>query len=178
MCLGLYVDYFIFFSEDKEVEEKFKLKLSKLTNVDFLGQDSNFLGLKFQWRQGSDRVQAHNSQEAFADTLVEQAGLSSLSVTAHKTPYRFSYPVDSIKADPTLNENQRLAIQAQYRSLVGPLLWISQGTRPDLSTITNMLAKHQNCPNNEHIASAKYAIKYLNGTKSRGIRFDSQSEEK
>jgi len=55
---------------------------------------------------------------------------------------------------------------------------LSQGTRPDLSTITTMLAKHQNKPNDSHIASAKHAIKYLKGTKSKGISFNSDTEEK
>jgi len=41
-----------------------------------------------------------------------------------------------------------------------------------------MLAKHQNCPTDKHIASAKYAIKYLKGTKARGITFDSRTEDK
>jgi len=137
-----------------------------------MGPVSHFLGLKFQWRQQSDRFKAHI-------TLVEQAGLSNLTVNTHKTPYRSGYPVDSIKEDPSLTENQRLAIQAQYRSLVGSLLWISQATRPDLSTITNMLAKHQNHhPNDKHIASAKYTIKYLKTTRSRGITFNSQAEDK
>ena len=125
LYLGLYVDDFIFFSEDKQVEKEFQQRLSSMTNVDFMGQVTHFLGLKFQWKQSANRLSAHISQEAFADTLIEQAGLTHLSVTAHKTPYRSGYPVDSIKADPTLTENQKMAIQAQYRSLVGSLLWIS-----------------------------------------------------
>jgi len=178
LYLGLYVDDFIFFSEDKQVEREFQQRLSSMTNVDFMGQVSHFLGLKFQWKQSENRLRAHISQEAFADTIIEQAGLTHLSVTAHKTPYRSGYPVDSIKEDTNLTESQKMAIQAQYRSLVGSLLWISQGTRPDLATITNMLAKHQNNPTDKHIASAKYAIKYLKGTKSRGITFDSETNDK
>jgi len=148
----LYVDDFIFFSEDKQVEKEFQQRLSSMTNVDFMGQVSHFLDLKFQWRQSENRLSAHISREAFADTLIEQAGLTRLSVTAHKTPYRSGYPVYSIIADPTLTDSQKMAIQARYWSLVGSLLWISQETRPDLATITSMLAKHQNNPTDKHIA--------------------------
>jgi len=70
----MYVDDFIFFSEDKQVEKEFQNKLLAMTNVEFMGQVSHFLGLKFRWRQTENRLSgAHISQEAFADTLIEQA---------------------------------------------------------------------------------------------------------
>jgi len=176
--LGLYVDDFIFFSTSTEVEKEFKKRLKAATNVDFMGPVTHFLGLKFQWRQTKTMLKVHISQEAFADTLIQKAGLTRFSSTTTKTPYRSGYPVDKIPPDPTLTTQQKQAIEAQYRSLVGSLLWVSQGTRPDLSTITNMLAKHQNNPTDKHISSAKHAIKYLKSTKGRGITFTSDTETK
>ena len=176
--LGLYVDDFIFFSRDKTVEKEFEKRIKATTNVDFMGNVTHFLGMRFQWRRDDTHLKVHISQEAFADTLIEQAGLSHFSASTKKTPYRSGYPVDMIEKDPTLSPTQRAAIQAQYRSLVGSLLWLSQGTRPDLSTITNMLAQHQNNPNDKHIASAKHAIKYLKGTKTKGITFNSNTDSK
>ena len=179
LYLGLYVDDFVFFSTDKQVEIEFEKRLKEKTNVDFMGNVSHFLGLRFQWRKDKNsHLKVHLSQEAFADTLVEQAGLSHFATTTTKTPYRSGYPVDMIAKDDNLSTHQKAAIKAQYQSLVGSLLWLSQGTRPDLSTITNMLARHQNDPNDKHISSAKHAIKYLKGTKTRGITFNSNTEEK
>ena len=144
-----------------------------------MGDVSHFLvGLWFQWRKTETHLKVHLSQEAFEDTLIEQAGLSHFSTTTTNTPYRSGYPVDKIEDDPNLTDTQKIAIHAQYRTLVGSLLWLSQGTRPDLSTITTMLAKHQNKSADKHIASAKHAIKYLKGTKNRGITFNSNTEEK
>ena len=62
------------------------------------------------------------------------------------------------------------------RSYVGSLLWLSLGTRPDLATITNILAKYQANLSAKHIAAAKYAIKYLKGTKNLGITFSSKAQ--
>ena len=73
LYLGLYVDDFIYFSTDPDVERAFEDKLAKLTTVDFMGEVSHFLGIRFQWRKTNTRVTAHLSQEAFADTLIEQA---------------------------------------------------------------------------------------------------------
>jgi len=107
----------------------------------------------------------------FADNLIQQAGLSITSATSNLTPFCSGNPVDSIHEsiiyDPTLEK--------EMRSYVGSLLWLSLGTRPDLSTITNILAKHQNHSSKKHIAAAKYAIKYLKGTKALGINFSSES---
>ena len=50
LYLGIYVDDFVYFSEDDEVEETFKTKLTNLTLVDFMGKVTHFLGIKFQWK--------------------------------------------------------------------------------------------------------------------------------
>lgn len=65
-------------------------------------------------------------------------------------------------------------MESELRSYVGSLLWLSQGTRPDLANITNILAKYQANPSYGHIAAAKFAIKYVKGTKGHGIVFDSR----
>ena len=59
------------------------------------------------------------------------------------------------------------------KTLVGSLLWLSGATRPDLATITSILSKHTCNPSPGHIRAAKYAIKYVKGTKNRGIKFSS-----
>ena len=172
LYLGLYVDDFIFFSESDEVEQHFEKELQKATQVDFMGNVTHFLGLRFQWRKTHTDLKVHISQEAFSDNLIQQAGLSTISAKTNLTPFRSGNPVDSIENnneyDPTLEK--------EMRSYVGSLLWLSIGTRPDLSTITNILAQYQNRPTRKHIAAAKYAIRYLKGTKELGLTFSSEGQ--
>jgi len=172
LFLGLYVDDFIFFSESDEVEQHFEKELQRETLVDFMGNVTHFLGLRFQWRKSTTDLKVHISQEAFSDNLIQQAGLSTLSAKSNLTPFRSGNPVDSIdnnnEYDPTLEK--------EMRSYVGSLLWLSIGTRPDLSTITNILAQYQNRPSRKHIAAAKYAIRYLKGTKELGLTFSSEGQ--
>ena len=173
--LGLYVDDFVYFSESDEVEKLFEEKLAKLTQVDFMGQVSHFLGIRFQWRQSNSEIQVHLSQQAFTENLINQAGLDNPAVTTNLTPYRSGYPIDSIKPIKT-NKNEKAQLEQELRSYVGSFLWLSQGTRPDIATITNILSKHQNNPAPAHISAAKYVIKYLKGTKDFGITFSSNSD--
>jgi len=177
LYLGLYVDDFIYFSTDPEVEREFETKLGKLTTVDFMGEVTHFLGIRFQWRQNHHSTKVHLSQEAFADQLITQAGLNKLSAKANITPYRSGFPVDAIPNIYTSCPKLRQELETEYRSYVGSLLWLSQSTRPDLATITNMLARYQHKVTPKHIQAAKYAIKYVKGSKSRGITFDSTSQE-
>ena len=57
------------------------------------------------------------------------------------------------------------------QKIVGCLNWLSISTRPDISTITNMIAKYTVIPTKGHINAVKRVIKYLKGTKSKGILF-------
>jgi len=67
-------------------------------------------------------------------------------------------------------------LEHELRSYVGSFLWLSQGTRPDIATITNILSKHQHNATPAHISAAKYVIKYLKGTKQFGITFNSNTD--
>jgi len=173
--LGLYVDDFVYFSEDKDVEAHFEKTLQSKTNVDFMGQVTHFLGIRFQWRTTpDDHIHVHLSQEAFAQNLVAQAGLHTLSATTNPSPYRSGCPVDSLPRQH-LPPEERSKLETKLRSYVGSLLWLSQATRPDLATITNILAKYQNRPTKRVLESAKYVIKYIKGTQDHGITFSSDA---
>ena len=178
LYLGLYVDDFVYFSESDQVEQHFQKLLEAQTNVDFMGPVTHFLGHKFQWQQYSiestPHLRLHLSQTAYADHLVDIANLSQSSKPV-LTPYRSGYPVDAILPNPQdpQSSNNKANIQHKMRELVGSLNWLSQGTRPDLATITSMLAKYQNSPTEQHLEAAKYAIRYVKQTRHLGINFDS-----
>ena len=61
LTLGLYVDDFIYFSEDPNVERLFEQLLSSLVTVDFMGTIEWFLGTHFQWNKTVDEVLVHLS---------------------------------------------------------------------------------------------------------------------
>ena len=62
------------------------------------------------------------------------------------------------------------------QTLVGSLLWLLGGTQPGLATITSILIQHTKHATISHICAAKYVIQYLNGTKTRGIKFSSKED--
>ena len=75
--LAMYVDNFIYFSLDDDVERYFETTLSQKLTVDFLGEAEWFLGIKFDWsRHSNGNVQCHISQEGYAVAIVKEMGLS------------------------------------------------------------------------------------------------------
>ena len=108
------------------------------------------------------------SQESFIDNLVQLAELTT-NKSFPATPYRSGFPVDKIPTIPTDKANQSYIKYMQ--KFIGCLNWLSISTRPDIATITNMIAKYTVIPTKGHIDAIKRVIKYLQGTKSKGILF-------
>ena len=59
--------------------------------------------------------------------------------------------------------------------LIGSINWLSISTRPDIATITNLLAKYMATPSKGHIEVAKRVLRYLKGTQHHGITFHSDT---
>jgi hypothetical protein len=149
--VGIYVDDIIYFSSSDAVERKFEESLGKLVTVEFMGQVSHFLGIKFSWKHHNDgHLTVNLTQQSFVETLI-----------------------DSI-LEVEMSSTQRDLLRLQYQSLVGSLNWLAHTTCPDLSTVVSLLTQHQNNPSPGHLEAAKYLVKYLAGTKTLGIYFTSR----
>ena len=175
--IGTYVDDLIFFSASDKVELQFQQLLDAHFTVDWQGQVTHYLGIRFQWTDlPENNLQVHMSQEAYIDQLLQTHNLIDDAINTKQTPYCSGYPVDAIPTtSSTTKEN--LHLQSKLRSIVGSMNWLSLATRPDIMTITNMLAQYQHKATYGHIEAAKYALKYLKGTKQLGICFSSQHNQ-
>jgi hypothetical protein len=96
LTLGIYVNNFIYFSEDPQVECRFEQLLAYLVKVKFMGTVDWFLGTHFQWLSSDDNVSIHMSQTGFAAHLVEDNNVHIWNITPDATPYRSGLPIDAI----------------------------------------------------------------------------------
>ena len=170
--LGLYVDDFIFFSKSQAVEDHFQKEFAKhVTKVTYSSQVDYFLGIKFDCtRQLPSHVTIQLSQAAFAENLLIQHNMHTDDINSVQSPFRSGLPIDKIPNEPCDPETQHKYTK-QMQSIVGSLTWLSMSTRPDLSTVTNMLAKYVTTPSAGHITAAKRVLRYIKGTKHKGITF-------
>ena len=83
-----------------------------------------------------------------------------------KTPMVEGYKplVNTKPVDPQL--------RSQYQSVIGSLLYIMLGTRPDICYAVTKLAQFSANPTQEHLDRAKYIFKYLLGTKNYALVYD------
>ena len=176
--LGLYVDDFIYFSESREAEQHFEKAFGARLDTDFNGDIQWFLGIKFQTqRTKQDNVSILMSQSAFIDTLLQMTDLDKPHINEPKTPYRIGYPIDSIPIIPLKNLDEQARLKHRMQQLIGCLTWLSISTRPDIATITNILAKYTSNPTKGHLESVKRVIRYLKGTKNHGICFTTETNK-
>ena len=178
LYLGLYVDDFLFFSKSTKVESYFQQEFEKhVTKVTWNKEVDYFLGVKFDCsRQSPNKVTIQLSQTAFMENLLHQYKMHGDDVNSVQTPYRSGYPIDKIKSEPYDSETQTYYTKT-LQSLVGSLTWLSMSTRPDLSTITNLLAKYVSKPSKGHLEAGKRILRYIKGTLHKGITFSTSNTD-
>ena len=81
LSIGLYIDNFVYFSEDPAVKALFCQLLSEHCNIDFMGIVEWFLGVHFSWRVTSYSVLVHMNQSGFATNLFKSFSLQSHNKT-------------------------------------------------------------------------------------------------
>ena len=114
-------------------------------------------------------------QPVDTNDLVVKAGLDSPHTSIPSTPYRSGYPVDSVpNIEMSLSEREKL--NKTLQEYVGSLNWLANQTRPDIATITNIIAHYNSKCSPGHIEAAKYTIRYLKGTNDYGIKFSSEKD--
>jgi hypothetical protein len=103
-------------------------------------------------------------QCAYADKVLKRFKLQSAKPA--RTPLPTSY-------NPTISDIEATSeLHSQYQSVIGSLLYIMLGTRPDLAfTVIHM---SQFCANvsQEHLSQALYIVRYLGSTKYLTLKFN------
>jgi hypothetical protein len=140
LSIGLYVDNFVYFSKDPEVETHFECLLQDRLKVDFMGLVEWFLGTHFFWRITPLKVDVHLNQTGFAAILVEQFFRDSWEPTPTATPYCLGVPIDSIaRSSDNDDSSSQLRWTEACQSLIGSIGWLATTTCPDLTPVHSFL---------------------------------------
>jgi len=63
-------------------------------------------------------------------------------------------------------------IDATYREIIGCLIYLVNGTRPDISFSVSKLSQYLQHPKQDHLVADKHILKYLSGTRNHGIVYN------
>ena len=75
------------------------------------------------------------------------------------------------------NDGKEKVDASIYRSLVGSLIYLTN-TRPDIVHAVSIISRLMNEPSKDHLAAAKRILRYIKGTKSYGIMYESEADYK
>lgn len=149
--VAIYIDDFIYFSKSDEAERLFKTEFSKEIKTACDSIISHFLGIAFNCTKNEQGdVSIKLSQEAFAEMLLERFDMAGPNVHTVATPYRSGCPVDKIPNE-TYDPITQAKINHKLQQATGCFQWLATSTRPDLATITNMLAQYTHNASKGHL---------------------------
>lgn len=154
----VYVDDLLICSKNKILIQNVKELLSKKFQMKDLGEIKEYLGIniKYDYKIGKMDLNQENYIESLADKY--QIKDSRL----YNTPMETNLKIEkSDEYEPDI----------KYRNLIGALLYISSGTRPDISYSVNYLSRFQNCYTETHWKYALRILKYLHATKELCLKY-------
>jgi len=116
-----------------------------------LGEIRTYLGINIKHDRNKNEITL--DQREYIESLARKYDI--IDSKGHHTPME-----QNLKLEPAPSEKNN----KQFRNLIGALLYISIGTRLDMSYSVNYLSRFQNCYDDTHF---KYAqrMKYLYVTK-------------
>ena len=158
--IALYVDDFIIAGENEDDIMRIKQLLAEQFEMKDLGIAKKFLGMEIEY--GDDgSIKIH--QEQYIQQLLLRHGMEDCSP--------LDTPMDtSVKLCKTTDDDA-LADEKEYASIVGGLMFAACVTRPDIMCAAGQLSQFLNNPSSKHLAAAKRVLRYLKGTTTLGITY-------
>lgn len=148
----LYVDDLLITSEDETSIKRVKEMLSDRFRMKDLGYLKQYLGIHVDYN--TEKRIMYLSQEKYIESLAEKYKIMDSKL--------FHTPMEiNLKLEPAERQNEKL----KYRNLIGTLLYVANGTRPDVAYSVNYLSRFQNNHDETHYKYALRVLKYLHHTK-------------
>ena len=160
----VWVDDIIVAASDSRSLDDVKESLRGKFKMKDLGQLSWFLGIEF--KQERDRIIM--SQRRFLEKVLVRFKMEDCKPKA--TPCDLN--ANKIKDD----DSSELVDPKLYREIVGSLIYVMTGTRPDLCFVITMLSQHMAKPVKAHLGMAKHVLRYIKGTLDYTLKFEKSCE--
>lgn len=160
IILLLYVDDGLVFGKNLSDVNELISSLSQVFEVKH-ETVSFYLGFEI-FRDRKNRI-LRVTQHAYIRDTLEFFGLTEANRQA--IPLDVGHCLTDQSAD-----DQRESIQ-DYRSIIGKLMYLSVGSRPDISFAVGLLSRFVECPMRKHMAAARRILRYLAATSTVGIQY-------
>jgi len=165
MIILLYVDDLLIFALSLLNMESIKAHLSDKYRMTDLGLAKQFLSIELKQIRHSGIEYWTISQQRFIKTVLSRFGM--LSCKGVTTPLDQGKLLS--KANPEYKST--LTTQQENQKLIGSLMYLMIGTRPDLAYTVSSLSKFNCNPTCDHLLAAKRVLRYIQSTTDLHLTF-------
>jgi len=163
----IYVDDALFVGPNSNLVQELKQKFMKRWECRDLGEITEFLRMRVH----KDSSKIELDQCAYLETVLERCGMQSCKTAA--TPLPAGYMPEPVSLDTVIDPELR----SRYQMVIGSLLYLMLGTRPDIAFAVTKLAQFAARPSEEHFSKALYICRYLRGTSKYCLTYDGKSDQ-
>jgi hypothetical protein len=167
LIVGIYVDDLLLLAKTPSHIAYLKSLIGSRFKSKDLGDIHYILGVQVKRDRASRRLFMHQSK--YAKSILEKFNFEQ--ARAQQTPGDSSVQL-SKKDSPQTEEDKQQMQDKDYRGLVGSLMYLMLGTRPDIAYSLQACSKFLSNPGQAHWIAAKRILRYLKGTLDYGLVFD------
>ncbi|KAJ1588354.1 hypothetical protein NDA12_006582 [Ustilago hordei] len=160
----IYVDNMLIIAPTLETVRRIKEEIGQRWRMEDGGNVSHFLGIKITRDQEAKTMDLE--QTSYVKQLLDEH--------LDKRRRKSSVPLQDIPVPETAAS---IAECKEYPQIVGKLLWLSNGTRPDISQAVGVLARYMTQPSREHYNAAQKVLQYLDHTRDIHLQYGSNKQQ-
>jgi len=165
---AIHVDDFLITGSDLDTLSHFKCQLQEKWKISDLGEAKFCVGIKIERDYNLRTVSL--SQTALIDRIVTLFGQNE--AYPHATPMEEGL---TLQRPPVSNQATTEEENLPYRSLIGMLMYVAVGTRPDISYAVSKLSGYLDCHRSSHWKAAIRVVRYLKGTRDLQLTLGGQT---
>jgi len=162
LILLLYVDDLLLTTKGRTWINTTKARLHCRYKINDLGPARKFLGLEID-QLPNQYIQLH--QQPFILKVLQRLNMQEGN--------KVHTPMESQRRKVAPKDNDKLIDQREYQSLVGSLMYVAVGTRPDLAFAISVLSKYNSKPTTDHLLATKRVLRYLKETSGMALVYGS-----
>ena len=171
LIVAIYVDDILIFWKNKTEKDNFKEKLSKTFKMKDIGKAKNCLGINLTYEDGAILI----DQTKFIEEMLDKINMKDCKPIATPSDTQQKLSTDMC---PKTEEQRSELSNIPYREAVGSLLYLSQGSRPDIAFAVNDTSKYNNNFGKAHWTAVKRIMRYLQGTKGLKLKYSKDKDSK
>ena len=161
----VYVDDGLFMGKNKKLVDEKKNACLKHWECRSTEKVTEFLGMRVT--QTAAKVKL--DQTEYLAKVLERFEMTNAKIAP--TPLPTGYKPSENTATPNT------ALRSKYQSVIGSLLYLMLGTRPDIAYAVIKMSQFSANPSQEHLDKAMYIMRYLVGTQKYSIVYDGEKSE-